>query len=183
MQLINDRLNYFSVDEVSKCKLFKLTLVGSARLWFNGMSDVSIKSQTDFCEQFSIHFTAYKRKHVRVATLNGIVQGKKERLRSYIDHFTQVVVEVEGAEESLKCWIFKNGLLCNHPFRLKIERKKLRTTQGMLSMSQSYMILEEKLDTRFDNPISTPTPTSRQGMSYTGGEDDYEQGMQVRYEK
>lgn len=42
VQLVDDRLNYFSTDEASKCKLFTLTLVGLARMWFNGLPDESI---------------------------------------------------------------------------------------------------------------------------------------------
>lgn len=36
VQIVNDRLNYFYADEASKCKLFALTLVSLAMLWFNG---------------------------------------------------------------------------------------------------------------------------------------------------
>lgn len=50
VQVVNDRLNYFSADDASKCKLFVLTLVGSTMLWFNGLSGISIESWTNFCE-------------------------------------------------------------------------------------------------------------------------------------
>lgn len=75
-----------------------------------------------------------------VVALSGIIQEKKESLWSYIDRFTLVSVEVEGAEESLKCWIFENDLLWNHPFRLKLGRKGTKTTQEMVSMAKSYKI-------------------------------------------
>lgn len=39
VQLVNDRINYFSIDEASKCKLFALTLVHPTMLWFIGPSD------------------------------------------------------------------------------------------------------------------------------------------------
>lgn len=48
----------------------------------------------------------------------------QESLWSYIDQFTQLSVEVEGTEESLKCWIFQNGLLCDHPFYTKVKKEK-----------------------------------------------------------
>lgn len=50
VQLVNDRLNYFSVDEASKCKLFALTLVGPTMLWLNGLPKMSILSWTNFFE-------------------------------------------------------------------------------------------------------------------------------------
>lgn len=37
-----------------------------------------------------------------IVVLSGIVQGKKDNLRSYINKFTQVVVEVEGVGEGFK---------------------------------------------------------------------------------
>lgn len=49
IQLVNERLNYFNIDEAYKCKLFSLTLVVLTILWFNGLSDGSIKSWINFC--------------------------------------------------------------------------------------------------------------------------------------
>lgn len=42
-----------------------------------------------------------KTQPVTEAALSGIVQGKKETLWFYIDWFTQVIVEVDGALEGL----------------------------------------------------------------------------------
>ncbi|KAL5070505.1 hypothetical protein RYX36_021392, partial [Vicia faba] len=96
-----------------------------------------------------------KRDLVTAITLSEIIQGKKERLWSYIDQFTQVSIKVYGVEEGLKCWIFENYLWCDHPFRLKIGRKKVRTAQEMLTIAQSNMILEENMNTHFDNSCIT----------------------------
>lgn len=76
---------------------------------------------------------------------------------SHIDQFIQGVIKVEGVEEGLNYWIFDNGLLRNQIFRLKIEKKKVRTPLEMLSMALSYMILEEKQNTRFNNIASVDT--------------------------
>lgn len=56
------------------------------------------------------------------------MQGARESLRSYIDRFSHVVVEVEGAEEALQCWIFENGLLLDDPFYTKLGKKKIKTS-------------------------------------------------------
>lgn len=85
VQLVNDRLNYFNIDEAFKCKFFTLTLVGSAMIWFNGLPDRCIESWTYFCKRFTTHFTARKRKLMMVVTLSGIIQGKNYILRSYIE--------------------------------------------------------------------------------------------------
>lgn len=103
VQLAYDQLNYFSVDEDSKWKLFALTLVGPTKIWFNGMSGRSIESWMNFYKRFSAYFITQKRHHVTVTNLSGIVQGKKESMRSYIGRFAQVTVEVEREEKGIKC--------------------------------------------------------------------------------
>ena len=42
----------------------------------------------------------------------------------YIDRFTKVVVKVEGSDESLKFYIFKNGLRKDIAFRDKLGHKE-----------------------------------------------------------
>lgn len=44
VQLVNDRLNYFNVEESSKCNMFIINLVGQTKLWFNAFPDRSIES-------------------------------------------------------------------------------------------------------------------------------------------
>lgn len=61
LKLVNDRLNYFIIDDVSKCKLFTLTLIRPSRLWFNGLPDRSITSLTYFYEWLLTCFTIWKR--------------------------------------------------------------------------------------------------------------------------
>lgn len=61
VQLINNRLSYFRVDDVLKCKFFVFTLIGPPRLWFNGLPDESINSWVDICESFFVHFTTHKK--------------------------------------------------------------------------------------------------------------------------
>lgn len=57
IQLVNDRMNYFSNDKASNWKFFVLTLFNSTKMYFNGLPDESIQSWTNFCEWFSVHFT------------------------------------------------------------------------------------------------------------------------------
>lgn len=156
-QLVNDRLNYFNIDDASKFKIFAFTLIRPTMLWFNGLLDMGITSWTDFFERFSAYFISQNRRHVTEASISGTVQEKKESLRSYIDWFTQVIVKVNGGKGAFLCWIFENGLLRDHSSRSKIWRKKVKTIQVMLNMEESYILLEEKLSTRFENSTSAET--------------------------
>lgn len=62
---------------------------------------------------------------------------------------------MEGAQEGIQCWIFENGLLKDHPFRKKLWKRNVKFVLEMLTMVEPFMILEEKLTTRFNNPAST----------------------------
>lgn len=75
--------------------------------------------------------------------------------------------------------IFENVILGDHPFRLKIGREKLRNTSDMLSTAQSYLILEEKLNTRFFNPASAETNSSHLTMKeFHRRKDESDRGVQ-----
>lgn len=148
--------------EASKCKLFALTLVGPNRLWFNGLPGGSTESWTNFYKWFSMHATARKKQSMTVASLCKIIQGKKEITWSYID-----------------C----SHLLWDRPFRLKIEQKKILTTQEMLSMTQSYMILKSWTPASII-PISTDTNSSRSIVKKSHWrKDDANRVIQGQYDK
>lgn len=54
----------------------------------------------------------------------------------------------------------------------------------MLSMAHSYMILEEKLNTYFDNPASVDANSSRStGKEFHRWKDESDQEIQVWYDK
>lgn len=73
VQLVNDRLSYFSIDDTSKCKLFASTLVRYTRMWFNSMADGNIDFWVEFCESFSTYFTAWKRQPIIKVALSEII--------------------------------------------------------------------------------------------------------------
>lgn len=126
IQLVNDRLNYYIIDEAFKCKLLTLALVGPTRMWLNSLPDGCIKSWIDLCSWISAHFTSQKRHPVTIVVLSSIMQGPEDNIQSYIDRFIQVVVEVKGVKETLKCLIFENDLLHDNPFHTKIRIKYVR---------------------------------------------------------
>lgn len=60
VQLVDKHLNYFHIDESSKCKLFALTLKEFSRLWLEALQDGNIELWTGLCESFTTHFTPQK---------------------------------------------------------------------------------------------------------------------------
>lgn len=61
MQHVNDLLNYFSIDDTYKFKLFALNLIRMTEMWFNGFSHGSITSWINFSERSSARFTTQNR--------------------------------------------------------------------------------------------------------------------------
>lgn len=84
-----------------------------------------------------------------MSSLIRITHGKKESLRSYIGHFTQVVVEVEGTEEGLKCGIFESGLRKDSSFRVKLGHKEARSMKEMLNMENPSLTWRRNLSHDF----------------------------------
>lgn len=103
-----------------------------------------------------------------------------EPSKCFVDWFTQVAIEFEGAEGG----IIENDHLKDHPFRLKIWMKKVKTPLDMLSMAESYMIVEDKLSSRFENLVSADTNSSllAEKESYWG-KDNFGRGLQEPYDK
>lgn len=82
--------------------------------------------------------------------------SKKEgKLVIIYRRFTQILIEVDGAQEGLQCWIFENDLLSAHSFRQNLGKRKVKYVQKILIMVEPFMIIEEKLTTRYDNPTSS----------------------------
>lgn len=142
---IDDRLDYSHANGLMKCKIFVLTLIVSVMTWFKSLQDGSIYSWSDLCEAFNTDFTTRKMQPTTTTMLSGIMQGKKETMCGYIDHFTKVVIVVGGSNEIMNCCIFKKGLRPNCAFREKLEIKEAHNRKALLSRVQPYIINEEKL--------------------------------------
>lgn len=91
-----------------KCKLFVLTLKNTITTWFKGLQDNSINSWGELCSEFTSKFTARRKWPKIMAVLTAIVQDKKETLGEYMERFTRSGVEVQGATDGLKCFIFES---------------------------------------------------------------------------
>lgn len=66
-----------------------------------------------------------------MAARNTIVYEKKEILWEYVEQFTRAGVEVHGAKDSLKCFIFENNLRNDCEFK---EELGLRATRDMIDL-------------------------------------------------
>jgi hypothetical protein len=99
IQSLGTTLDYRSLRGSIKCKLFPLSMIRGASAWWRSLPQGSINSWDELCCQFKTHFTTSRRHPKTVAALKAIVQGPEEPLRSYIERFNKVVVEVQTIDK------------------------------------------------------------------------------------
>ncbi|CAJ2668233.1 unnamed protein product [Trifolium pratense] len=86
-------LEYRNVRGSIKCKLFPTTLRKGAMAWYKSLAPGSVDSWSDLCARFRAHFTSSRRHPKTEATLEAIIQGETEPLRSYLERFNKAAVE------------------------------------------------------------------------------------------
>jgi len=138
-------LMYQSVQGAVKCKLFITTLRRGAITWFKNLQRNSINSWSDLCDELTTHFTASRTQPKMVASLEAIVQGKSEPLRDYIERFNKEVVQVRGADETMKRYLIAKGLREGTNVKKAVRLDRPRTLNEFPAISMIYIIYEEEL--------------------------------------
>jgi len=132
------------VQGAVKCKLFVTTLRGAVTL-FKNLRRNSIESWSELCYEFTTHFTASRTQPKTVASLEAIVQGKSEPLRDYIERFNKEVVQVRGADETMKRYLIAKGLHKGTYVKKAVCLDRPRTLNEFLAITKIYIAYEEEL--------------------------------------
>ncbi|GAU46629.1 hypothetical protein TSUD_284770 [Trifolium subterraneum] len=123
VQSVETALDYRNLRGSIKCKLFPLSLVRGASTW--------------------AHFTTSRRHPKTVASLKAIVQGPEESLRSYIERFNKVSVEVEVTDK-MKLYLLKEGLREGTKFQEAVGIVEVQTLDAFFELAQQYIKWEDK---------------------------------------
>ncbi|GAU44962.1 hypothetical protein TSUD_28970 [Trifolium subterraneum] len=107
-QIMDLRLSHALQKPPQLVKIFPTILVEGAMAWYKSLPEGFITSWKDLCKQFANHFTASRRHPKTEASLEAIVQGKNETLRSYIEIFNKEVVQVDTTDDMKKYLLRKN---------------------------------------------------------------------------
>jgi len=126
-----------------KCKLFVTTLRRGAVTWFKNLRRNSIDSWSDLCDEFTTHITASRTHTKTVASLEAIVQGKSEPLRDYIERFNKEVVQVRGANDTMKQYLIAKGLHVGTNVKKVVRLDRRRTLNEFLTIAEIYNRYEE----------------------------------------
>ncbi|GAU32257.1 hypothetical protein TSUD_53840 [Trifolium subterraneum] len=108
IQTVETALDYRNLRGAIKCKLFPLSLIRGASTWWRNLPPGSIDSLEELCRMFTTHFTTSRWHPKIVANMKAIIQPE-ESLRSYIERFNKVFVEVD-ATDKMKLYLLEEGL-------------------------------------------------------------------------
>ncbi|GAU34549.1 hypothetical protein TSUD_219330 [Trifolium subterraneum] len=106
-------------------------------------SGSSIDSWEELCRMFTAHFTTSRRHPKTVASLKAIIQGPEESLRSYIERFNKVSVEVE-ATDKMKLYLLEEGLREGTKFQEAVGIVEVQTLDAFFELAQRYIKWEDK---------------------------------------
>ncbi|KAK4429356.1 hypothetical protein Salat_1236000 [Sesamum alatum] len=82
------------------CRVFRTTLVGKAQTWFSHLAPGSIHDFDHLARSFIHHFAGNKRYPKNPSYLFAIVQEEGESLRSYIQRFSNEILEIPNISPS-----------------------------------------------------------------------------------
>ncbi|XP_058189287.1 uncharacterized protein LOC131306875 [Rhododendron vialii] len=119
-------------DEVM-CRVFPVTLKGSARAWFNKLPPGSIRSFKELSTSFVSYFIAGQRYGKPTMHLLTIKQGRWESLREYTTRFNKEVVQIEEADDS---------------FLYLLSQEPPKTLAELMLRAQKHMNAEEAVYAR-----------------------------------
>ena len=86
----NDLMELHLVLELSKCRVFVVTLTGGAKKWSRSIPARSVTSWQQLSTSFLHHFQAIRKTTILLAHLDNVKQKKGETLKSYINHFNEM---------------------------------------------------------------------------------------------
>ncbi|XP_020216880.1 uncharacterized protein LOC109800512 [Cajanus cajan] len=149
-------------DDSALCRIFPTSLKGRALSWFTRLPNSSIDSFSELSSEFTLQFATSKPYRTTSLALTGIRQEKKESLRSFMDRFNKIAMEIGDLNPAvaldrlitaLKPGPFVNSL-CKKP---PVDMNDLR--RG----AEKYMQMEELAETRNQARVEETYSKKEQG--------------------
>ncbi|XP_042472460.1 uncharacterized protein LOC122055143 [Zingiber officinale] len=144
-----------------KCRVFLITLSGPAQRWFTRLPIGSIRSFKDFWAAFLHHFTSSRRHQKTSVNLFSLKQGPRETLRTYIQRFNQVAMDIPAISPDVLVNGFTQGLVEGEFFWSLICRP-LRDFAHLQKKATEYINVEEaQAARRKEAPAEPHAPSER----------------------
>ncbi|GJX16935.1 reverse transcriptase domain-containing protein [Tanacetum coccineum] len=120
------------------CKMFRQTLSGSARNWFDSLDPKSIDGFEELSNKFLEEFSQQNRYGKDPTEIYGIKQKPNEGLRTFMDHFKAESAHIKGVPPVLRIFSFMHGH--DHPkLAKKLNDKILKIVDEMWERVKAFI--------------------------------------------
>ena len=120
------------------CRVFPTTLKRPAQVWFSKIPPNSVSFFEELSKLFVNNFIGGQRHKRSSFSLLTIEQGENESLRSFITHFNQEALTVDGVDDKLLLATFHNRVNSDL-FINKLYEKKPQSMAELVHSAQNFM--------------------------------------------
>ncbi|GJX66642.1 reverse transcriptase domain-containing protein [Tanacetum coccineum] len=153
--------------------MFRQTLGGAARNWFDDLDPKSVDSFEELSQKFLEEFSQQKRYAKDPTEIHGIKRRQNEGLQAFMDRFKSKSSHIKGVPPVLRIVAFMHGH--GHPeLAMKLNDKILKTVDEMFEslgdegpssegtkLSSTFITTEGFLNRSLSNPSAHLTPTDK----------------------
>nr|KYP68868.1 hypothetical protein KK1_022517 [Cajanus cajan] len=134
-------------DDSALCQIFPTSLKGRALSWFTRLPRASIDSFSELSSQFALQFATSKPYRTTSLALAGVRQEKKESLRSFMDRFNKIAMEIGDLNPAVAMDRLSTALRPG-PFVNNLCKKPPGDMNDLRRRAEKYMQMEELAETR-----------------------------------
>nr|KYP31228.1 hypothetical protein KK1_048645 [Cajanus cajan] len=134
-------------DDSTLCRIFPTSLKGRALSWFTRLPSSSNDLFNELSSQFTLHFATSKPYKTTSLALVGVRQEKKESLRSFMDRFNKIAMEIGDLNPAVALDQLSTALRPG-PFVNSLCKKPPGDMNDLRRRVENYMQIEELAETR-----------------------------------
>ena len=96
LDVFNDQMDLLQVSSRARCKCFAVTLMATAKKWFQQIEPETIASWTQLSGLFMRQFQGARKYTTSLRRLASIKQGTNETLKAYVRRFNEELVTIHN---------------------------------------------------------------------------------------
>ncbi|KAL8088417.1 hypothetical protein AgCh_038265 [Apium graveolens] len=132
------------VNDAIKCRAFRQTLSGMAQRWYNRLPPKSIGSFRELSQAFIKQFISGRVHEKSSTSLMSIVQGAKESLRDYLNHFTKEALKVPDLDDKVAMIALQQGTR-DEFFKMSLGKCLPKSMLQLQDRAGKYIEVEESM--------------------------------------
>ncbi|XP_020206963.1 uncharacterized protein LOC109791999 [Cajanus cajan] len=149
-----------TTDDAALCRIFPTSLKGRALSWFPRLPPNSIDSFNTLSSQFTIQFAKSRPHNLTSLSLISLRQDKKESLRTFMDRFNKVALEIRDLNPAVALHHLTTALK-PRPFVNSICKKAPSDMNDQRRHADKYMQMEEFAEFRNQAQAETMTKNEK----------------------